>query len=1136
MSLLNQTESLDGLANATTALVSVGAESIGALMTNNTAPFNATPSVIATAMDQIAETIISNLTKGILKEINSSISSTLRSTVGQQNQTDSLLLSVPSPLWIVFSVLGRIISDLLICSLLIAAILIVFPSMLKPLQYAFQSVLITMKMNMQLISNIFVNLEEEYQRRDSESRNNTASTIDTTLPPVNMEPRQKTTRPKKKVHFEISTQISERDFTTFEMRGCVRGPFGQGRSKRRDFDTSDSINQTDDDHYAPPEPYEFVNSINKSTAPRVLEKFKTEALKARETKKQRKIQDKKKYHKVDSDSLRKLVTPDINTPIESDKIEADTEIPYLEKQTSDEKWKRVSISYPNLTNAEDFNDTNTDSINYSSDEDVEVLSTPSELTISDVDYSTPTDDSDKTKVQKPNDTLKVDEGKTRRVSSGEFRQLTIESQLIDQPVHVHKNLKQLFDNIVDRDEEFRQAYNPSQFHVTSKTQTVYFRYNILTQVPIQSLVDGANITLLDLSNNYISSIPAWFSTTLKSLAYLFLPYNYLYELPENFCEMKRLKELDLSHNSFEYFPGCILKLHNIVTLDLSHNSLLLVPNDLSLLKNTITDLNISYNELREIPDDIRQLKRLKYFKFNENDLFYYTKTLILSKLNIEEDLRIKARNRRKSVKVTNYLFGTATEAIGEEDSAESRLVDGEFQSHIPQRQVLLLQFLNSESEYISHMNVLQELLYNPMMDIYKNKSEFSISSSEKDSILPPIIIDIIQHARDLFIDLKSKILPLTLSRSAKGEDDIEISKVFESRLNDIRDVYVKYPAIYENAAAVLNKLRKTNQEFDKYLKGRKKLPICNGHFYDSFLLLPVTRLYIHLKYLQKILRYTPETHPDHKNMRIIVREIRQILQEQDEFVFKINNKYKVLEIERKLKMNEPLLKPGRFFVKEGKLVLGQNKGINNFKKDVMNKLYNKGTISEIKGQVTPYWDAVKSKKIEELLELRFTELYVQVYLLSDIVIIKETNFVQKLVSRFNIYPLKGGSVKLGSSTSNAEEELEPLHSPKDKDTSPNETAQQPFSPELGSDQLKEDDKEEKQFNVTINTRTKQMNLCFICETKEDCLEWFREFDRVIKDLEKSGSGDNSLLDDKILQTYEVVEADDLSRSFVMPQN
>ncbi|KAG2383246.1 hypothetical protein C9374_004583 [Naegleria lovaniensis] len=900
------------------------------------------------------------------------------------------------------------------------------------------------------------------------------------------------------------------------MRG---GPFGRTyRSIRKDFDTTDSTNQTDDDHYRVPNAYEFVNTLHTSTVPRALEKAKSKEKSKKELRRQRKYADKSKYEMADSKELRKLYNEKMQDKVEpTATIEKTPQEPQtiinLDKkdhEQEDEKllknnWKRISISYGNLktTDAEDFdNTTTTDSINYSSDEDKTEYDV---MTRKDETLTEPVEDESLRKQEK------------KRETSGEydFRQLTFESQSLDQPIAVHKNLKQIFDSIIDKDDLFRQSYNPAQ--ISAKTQAVYFRYSILSQVPIQSLVDGGNITLLDLSNNYISSIPTWFATTLKSLTYLFLPNNYLYELPENFCEMKKLRELDLSYNAFEYIPSAILKLPNIITLDFSNNSLLLLPNDVSLLKNTLTDLNISYNELREIPDDIRQLKKLKYFKYNENDLFYYTTSLILSKLNIEEDLRIKPRNRRRSVKVSSYLFGGGiTESFGEEDSPESKKINEQYQLYIPKRQVLLLQFLNSESEYITHLNVLNDILYTPLLEKW---SEFNIGQNEKEYILHPIVLRIIRHARELFVDLKSKMLPLTQSRTIKTEDTIEISKVFSSRLDEFRELYIKYPTLYENAAAVLNKIRKNNDDFDKYLKARKRLPICGGHLYDSFLLLPVTRLYSYVKYLQKILRYTPESHSDFKNLRLLVREMRHILQEQDEYFYRINNKYKLLEIEKKLKMHESLLKPGRFFLKEGRLILGQNKGINNFKKDVMNRLYNKGTISEIRGQVLQNWDAVKSKSFEELLELRFTELYVQVYLMSDIIIIKETNFVQKLVSRFNIYPLKGASVVLGEEP--LPQETDSLTSP-GRDSSPIIDSSHSNFNEINTETSKDDEKEEREFTLVINTLSKRIPLSFICESKEECMEWFKEIEKAIQTLESKH--DESESDEKLLQSYEFVES------------
>ncbi|KAL9651617.1 hypothetical protein ABK040_001562 [Willaertia magna] len=1094
-------------------------------------------------------------------------------------------------------------------------IIYLFPSIKDQLLQLFHSFLLSFEKIIQELVTLTSSLEEDYQNHKknnnfnellkSEEKHDTISFTNANLNGSLVTKEQPTTSDKsiqvnreKVLRFDISTQIQDLDFETYEMRSNRDGPFGKYkpyRSIRTDFDTRYIVDETTNDKYVVPGPYEFVNGINKSTKPRVY--TEQSSSQSNKKKKQQLIN-----HQIHSKSLfmdEDDRLNDIQTPKRKKKFE-DSSVDYY-TGSSGSQWKRVSINYLKSENNLDYENT-TDSINYSDEdeenenqedkpivvgnqqenEEIEEQSnenddgsnSPSldELTETTAVVNNKEEEKDDAPKLNINNPLKVpflqafDETREsidaspitisemrrkldgRRITSGEYRQLRFESQSLDETINVLKSLKQIFDNVVSRDQKFSKVHHP--IHITTKVHNLFFKYNILTQLPVQSFVDAGNITTLDISNNYISSVPAWFSTTLKNLTNLNISQNFLFDLPENFVELKRLKELDLSNNCFEYIPQCILKLP-ISTLDVSHNSLLLLPNDISLLKNSLTELNISYNELREVPDDIRHLKRLKYLKYVDNEIFYYSISLVLSKLNVEE-VKPKMKTRRRSMKMPSLFVSSSENAnatLIDEGDIELKSIDTEFQSYLPTRLILILQLMNSESEYLSHMNVLQEILYTPMLEIYRSKTEFTITTSEKESILPTVILPLITHVRDLFMELKSNVTPLLQYTNKFPEDTISISKVFLERISEFRDFYVKYPCVYENALAILTKLRKTNQDFEKYLNGRRKLPICNGLLYDSFLLLPVSRLSIYVKFLQKILRYTSEKHPDFKSLRTTVKEMKNILSLQEQYSFLINNKYKILDVERKLRMSESLLVPGRFFIREGRLTVAQNRGITNFKKDVMNKLYNKGNITENIKDLSPYWENFKNKKFEDLLEVRFKEFQVYVYLLSDVVIIKETNFVQKLVARSNTYSLEGATVSLGDNPKKEKEESETelidgsssnnnnntVSPRREVITSPTEVvnAEKILSQALENST---DEDKDRLFTLTINTPTKRIVFGFICETKDELLEWYRDFDRAITQMNSKKKSSPTLIDQQMsMSKHEIITDENVSESSTTPE-
>ncbi|KAJ8667980.1 hypothetical protein QAD02_009643 [Eretmocerus hayati] len=94
----------------------------------------------------------------------------------------------------------------------------------------------------------------------------------------------------------------------------------------------------------------------------------------------------------------------------------------------------------------------------------------------------------------------------------------------------------------------------------------------LAEVPVKEIALVKKFTILDLSNNLLTSLPKTFAT-LTQIVKLDLSKNSLTEIPENFGELRQLKHLDLYGNQISRLPLSLGELKNLKWLDLKENPL-----------------------------------------------------------------------------------------------------------------------------------------------------------------------------------------------------------------------------------------------------------------------------------------------------------------------------------------------------------------------------------------------------------------------------------------------------------------------------------------------------------------------------------------------------------------------------------
>lgn len=170
----------------------------------------------------------------------------------------------------------------------------------------------------------------------------------------------------------------------------------------------------------------------------------------------------------------------------------------------------------------------------------------------------------------------------------------------------------------------------------------YCRKN-LTEFPIMNLISlsrNEKISLLDISNNRLKSIPEQVFSTLRNIKRLAAGNNLLEILPDSLWSLKDLTWLDVTHNNLVSISENIGQLSNLEGLGMSDCMLSSLPSNIGNCKSLVklglygnrlttipkeigelyllSKLDLSNNMLTELPNEIGQLTRLIWLNLSRN--------------------------------------------------------------------------------------------------------------------------------------------------------------------------------------------------------------------------------------------------------------------------------------------------------------------------------------------------------------------------------------------------------------------------------------------------------------------------------------------------------------------------------------
>ncbi|XP_076327218.1 leucine-rich repeat-containing protein 40-like [Tachypleus tridentatus] len=114
---------------------------------------------------------------------------------------------------------------------------------------------------------------------------------------------------------------------------------------------------------------------------------------------------------------------------------------------------------------------------------------------------------------------------------------------------------------------------------------------------VYHLMRNTVILACDLSSNVLRKIPPKFALKFTYITDLNLANNRLSSLPEELCDLRDLRRLDISQNDYMLFPKVVFKLSNLIYLNAQ--------------KNHITSIDV---------DKLKSIRSLREVNFEDNPL------------------------------------------------------------------------------------------------------------------------------------------------------------------------------------------------------------------------------------------------------------------------------------------------------------------------------------------------------------------------------------------------------------------------------------------------------------------------------------------------------------------------------------
>ena len=194
------------------------------------------------------------------------------------------------------------------------------------------------------------------------------------------------------------------------------------------------------------------------------------------------------------------------------------------------------------------------------------------------------------------------------------------------------------------------------------------------------------------------------------------------------------------------------------------------------------------------------------------------------------------------------------------------------------------ELIETERNHIRNLKILLRVFKNRMVDR-------DLVSEQECTELFPALDELLASCSTLYAELKESIVQET-SQSNHMIGDILINNYSGASTTGlcIRDAYARLGAKKLIAEKYYRDKCKDNKTFKISMEALEAKKLCRRRTYPDFLLAVTTRLTKYPPLLKKLFKHTPESHPDHHNLRDAITVIEDALQYINNYVKEENNK------------------------------------------------------------------------------------------------------------------------------------------------------------------------------------------------------------------------------------------------------
>eukprot|EP01130_Rhizamoeba_saxonica_P014310 TRINITY_DN6245_c0_g1_i1.p1 TRINITY_DN6245_c0_g1~~TRINITY_DN6245_c0_g1_i1.p1 ORF type:complete len:628 (-),score=130.52 TRINITY_DN6245_c0_g1_i1:87-1970(-) len=223
------------------------------------------------------------------------------------------------------------------------------------------------------------------------------------------------------------------------------------------------------------------------------------------------------------------------------------------------------------------------------------------------------------------------------------------------------------------------------------------------------------------------------------------------------------------------------------------------------------------------------------------------------------------------------------------------------------RELTVFEILSTEQSYVSSLEFLI--------------SEFVTPCSNDESIPVEAISFMFSELKSI-LNLNTQLLALLRERITEvGFDDTytTIADIFLTMGPYFRS-YRQYCSNYDAIVARSREIQGSNIKYKKLLESFYINPENKGLSLDMYLIMPVQRIPRYIMLLDTLLKYTDDDHPDYKNIcnaTVLLKDVSKFV---DTSVQDLEDRFKVMDMNKRFIMGKNLVAPHRVFVKEGILV------------------------------------------------------------------------------------------------------------------------------------------------------------------------------------------------------------------------